>query len=270
MVIWLKLLNSRLKVTLKEWWKGALAIHYWWSFGLLDVLLRYRRTILGPIWITLTFAISASGLGFVYSTLFRAETASYIAYLISGLATWMFVSGMVIEGCTSVTRHAGLIKDENIPIFAHSLRSVTSSLFVFLHNAVVIVLTAFLFVDPISPIMLLSILGIVLITLNGIWITMLLGLICTRFRDLPPLISTIVNLMFLVTPVFWYRDMLGGRVVIADANPFFHMIEVVRAPVLGGLPSPTSYYFCIISIILGFTLTVFVSHKMERSIPFWV
>ncbi len=258
------------KITIVEWLRGAKAIHYWWNFGLLDVLLRYRRTILGPIWITLTFAISAAGLGFVYSTLFKVETATYIAYLISGLATWMFVSGLIMDGCTVVTRHAGLIKDENTPIFAHTLRSVTSGVFVFLHNAIIILISAFLFVDPLSPVIFLSFLGVFLITLNGIWITMLLGLICTRFRDLAPLITTIVNLMFLVTPVFWYRDMLRGRVAIADANPFFHLIEVVRAPIMGDVPSSLSYYFCVTSIILGFPLTIFVANKMEKRIPFWV
>ncbi len=259
-----------LKMTMNDWWQGLIAVHYWWSFGLLDVLLRYRRTILGPIWITLTFAISAAGLGFVYSTLFKVDTTTYIAYLISGLATWMFVSGMVMEGCTSITRHAGLVKDENIPIFAHTLRSVTSCVFVFFHNSVIILLTAFLFIDPISPVIVLAVIGVVLIILNGIWITMFLGLICTRFRDLPPLITTVVNLMFLVTPVFWYRDMLRGRVVIADANPFFHLIEVVRAPIMGNVPSPLSYYFCVLSIIVGFLVTIFVSNKMEKRIPFWV
>ena len=81
-----------------------------------------------------------------------------------------------------------------------------------------IALVVIIFIPPSSPVFLLSFLGVVLITLNGIWVTMLLGVICTRFRDLAPLISTVVNLMFLVTPVFWYRDMLKDRVVIADAN----------------------------------------------------
>ena len=117
---------------------------------------------------------------------------------------------------------------------------------------------------------LLSFLGVVLITLNGIWVTMLLGVICTRFRDLAPLISTVVNLMFLVTPVFWYRDMLKDRVVIADANPFYHLIEIVRAPILGDFPSSTSYIFCISSIFVGFLITIFISARMEKRVPFWI
>lgn len=262
--------NSTVLATIDDWKKGIQKVDYWWGFGLLDVLLRYRRTFLGPIWITLTFAITASGLGFVYSTLFKVEAGSYIAYLISGLATWMYVSGMINDGCTVLTRTSGIVKEENIPIFAHTLRSVTSSLVVFCHNGVVIVIGAFIFSDNVSLVMLLALLGLILVTLNGIWLTMLLGLVCARYRDLSPLITTLVSLMFLVTPVFWYRDMLGGRAVIADSNPFFHLIEVVRAPLLGSIPATSSYIFCVVSLFVGFTLALIASHNLRHKIPFWV
>lgn len=255
---------------LDDWARGALWWQFWWRFGLLDVTLRYRRTYLGPIWITLTFAMTAAGLAFVYSVLFGVDITTFIPYLVAGLAAWMFISGLITEGCTSLIRHAGLIREQNLPILGHAIRNVVSALAVFLHNFAVAVAAILIFGGRPSPVMLLAVVGIAVIALNGVWMSVFFGLLSARFRDLPPLVSTLVNLSFLITPVFWYRDMLRARAMIADINPFYHFIELVRAPLLGQVPAPLTIAYVAAVTAIGWALTLLVAARLQPRLAYWV
>lgn len=261
---------SAMTQILNDWARGALWWEFWWRFGLLDVTLRYRRTYLGPIWITLTFALTAAGLAFVYSVLFGVEITTFIPYLVAGLAVWMFISGLITEGCTSLIRHAGLIREQNLPILGHAIRNVVSALVVFLHNFVVAVAAILIFGGAPKPVMLLALIGIAVIAVNGVWMSVLFGLISARFRDLPPLISTLVNLSFLMTPVFWYRDMLQARAVIADVNPFYHFIELVRAPLLGELPASLTVTYVAAATAIGWAATLLAAARLQPRLAYWV
>jgi lipopolysaccharide transport system permease protein len=262
--------GNPIRMVLDDWRRALLFWEFWWRFGLLDVFLKYRRTYLGPIWMTLTFAVTAAGLGFVYSQLLNVTSREYIAYLLCGLSVWMYISGMIVEGCMMLIRNAGLIREQNLPIFSHSLRAVLSSFIILLHNFVVVVAAALIFAGPVSPVMLLAIPGLILVTLNGLWLVQFFALICARFRDLPPLITTLVNLSFLVTPIFWYREMLRDRAVLADLNPFYHLIELVRAPLLGEVPAMETYLFGLCACVVGFGITILVASRLQPKMVFWV
>jgi len=121
-----------------------------------------------------------------------------------------------------------------------------------------------------SPVMLLAGVGIVVIALNGVWMSVFFGLISARFRDLPPLITTLVSLSFLITPVFWYRDMLRTRAMIADANPFYHFIELVRAPLLGQFPASLTVAYVAAVTVIGWALTLLVAARLQPRLAYWV
>ncbi len=255
---------------LSDWIYALKGWRYWLRFGVLDIHLKYRRTYLGPLWITLSFALSAAGLSFVYSTLFQVDDRTYVAYLVTGLAVWAFVSGVVVEGTGSLMKHAALIRESSIPILSHANRTVVSSVITFSHN--LIVLIGVMFYASIVPnwYTILVVPGLTLLLLNAVWMTLFFGLICTRYRDLPPLVTTVTNLMFLVTPVFWYRDMLGKRVLLADLNPFFHLIEIIRAPVLGSSPETISYLVVIGIAIFGWLITFYTALRFQVRLAYWI
>lgn len=255
---------------IKDWRQGIVAFHYWWRFGLLDMNLKYRRTILGPFWLTLTFAGTAAGLATVYSTLFKVDNQQYIPYLVTGLAVWAFVAGLVTDGCLSLTRHAHMIREHNLPILAHACRALVGHAVAFSHNALVVAGTILYFETKLDLFTLLIIPAFLLMLINGLWITLFFGLVCARFRDLPPLISVVVNLLFLVTPVFWYRDMLGDRGMIADVNPLYHFLEVMRAPILGAMPDSHSIIVVAIMTIGGWVATLLVAWRLQPQLAYWV
>ncbi len=255
---------------LRDWQEAMSGWRFWLRFGILDINLKYRRTYLGPFWITLSFGLTAAGLAFVYSTLFNVNDDVYVAYLVTGLAVWMFVSGSIVEGTSSLMRHSALIRESNLPILSHAIRTVVGGAIVFLHNLVILI--GVMIYARIEPTLetLYIIPGLLLVFMNAIWMTLFFGLICARYRDLPPFVSTITNLMFLVTPVFWYRDMLEGRALLADVNPFYHLIELVRAPVLGAAADPTTYIYVCIGTVVGWLMTYYVAVRFQVRLAFWI
>ena len=255
---------------LRGWWRGAAFWRFWVRFAILDILLRYRRTILGPFWLTLSFGLTATGLSFVFTALFKVSAESYVPYLVSGLSTWMYISSSISEGCGTMVRHAGVMREYSIHPIVHALRDASANFLIFVHNLAVVLILVVIFQVPITLWTLFVIPAIVLLYFNTLWLIYFFGLVCARYRDLPQIVTTIVNLAFLVTPVFWFRDQLGNRVMIADFNPFFHLIEIVRAPMLGQAPPAQSVIFAGAIAVAGWLLTWLTARRMEKKLIYWV
>jgi ABC-2 type transport system permease protein/lipopolysaccharide transport system permease protein len=258
------------RAVLADWRAGLINYAFWWRFGVLDIKLRYRRTLLGPFWVTLSFGISAVALTFVYSMLFRVSAESYFAYLIVGLAVWGLLSTLLIDGCTTFVRYGAIIQEHPLPIFAHALRSVIGNFLVFAHNLIVVALAVALAGVGVRWPMLLAIPAVAVVLLNGVWVAMLLGMLCARFRDLPQLVALLVNIAFLVTPVFWYKHMLAGRARFVDWNPLYAFLEFVRAPLLGQLPPLTSVEVVAVATLAGWLLTFVIARRLQPSLSYWL
>jgi ABC-type polysaccharide/polyol phosphate export permease len=261
---------SSARAILADWRAGLTSYHFWWKFGVLDIRLRYRRTMLGPFWITLSFGLSAIALTFVFSTLFKISAKDYFAYLISGLATWTLIAGLITEGCMTFIQQGALMQQQPMPIIAYALRSVVVTFLIFLHNLIVVALALLFFHANIGWAMLAAIPGLALILLNGVWMAMLFGMLCARFRDLAHIISTLVNIIFFVTPIFWYKHMLGVRGYIADLNPLYSLLELVRAPLLGGLPSTKVVVTSLLITACGWIVTFLYARRFQAKVAFWL
>jgi len=263
-------MKRNLLFILRDWTSGLLRWRYWWNFALLDISLRYRRSILGPFWLTISFLMTAAGLAVVYSTLFNMEIRHYIPYLVAGLASWGYVSSLINEGCTALTRQAGTMRDQNLPIMAHAIRAVVSNTVIFGHNLLVVAATVMITGTSITWSTLFALPALALLAFNGVWITLIFGLLAARYRDLPPLVSVVTNLLFLITPVFWVRDMLGERGFIADLNPLYHFVELLRAPLLGSMPPVHTIVIMLCITGFGWLLTLLIALRLQTRIAYWV
>jgi ABC-type polysaccharide/polyol phosphate export permease len=255
---------------LADWRAGLVNYRIWWRLGLLDMKLRYRRTLLGPFWVTLSFAGSAAALTLVYATLFKLSTASYFAYVISGLAVWGLMASMITQGCTTFVRNGLLIQHQPLPLSLHPLRSVVSELLVFAHNLLVVVVVLAVSGVGLGWRTLLALPALALLLINGVWVTLLLGMLCARFRDLSQVVVMLMNIAFLVTPVFWYRQMLAERTYLVDLNPLHAFLECLRAPLLGQLPEPASMWMVLVVTVTGWLLTFVVAVRVQSRIPYWL
>ena len=198
-----------------------------------DIELRYKRSMLGPFWISASLVATILALAYVFSAVFRQEFANYIAFLGAGLLTWQLILTMVNEGAASVTEHSSFLQNVRMPLSTAAGRIVMRNAIIFAHNAGAVMATLLIFgLQPTST-MLLAIPGAALILFTGFFVALALGPLCTRFRDIPLVIQSIMQVIFFLTPIFWLPDSVTHRPMFIHANPFYHMIELVRAPLLG-------------------------------------
>jgi ABC-type polysaccharide/polyol phosphate export permease len=251
---------------------GLLRSELWGRIGWLDVKRRYRRTMLGPFWSSITLAIYTISVGVVGAGLWHQDINEYLPYLISGMIVWTLVSTIIMESCTLFIAGHALFRNVSFEYSILAYALVWRNFIIFLHNFVVYVFVA-LVLKPglLSPMVLVAIPGVVLVLLNGVWIALLAGLFCLRFRDVQPIIQTAIQIWMLITPIFWIPDRLSGIsfLIFVQANPVYRLIEVVRAPLLGNMPTVNSYIAVLAITVVGWCITYLMFRSFRRRIAYW-
>jgi lipopolysaccharide transport system permease protein len=235
-----------------------------------DIRNRYRGSVLGPLWLTLSTAVMFLGLGILYSAIFKEPLATYLPYLAASLIVWNVINQVVSEGCTNLISAKGMIHQLSLPYTIHTLRAVFRNLIVAAHNLPLLVIV--LAVCRSIPRMegAVAIFGLLLLTVNAFSAISLLGMLCARFRDLGQVVTNLMQLAFFMTPIIWKADSLGRHAVWLALNPFYSSIEVVRGPLLG-LNVPLSIWFFAVLYTAGFFAISFAFFVRFRDrIAFWI
>lgn len=249
---------------------GMQAWRAWTSLALLDIKHKYRRSVLGPLWITISMFVLILGVGLLYSQLFRMDLREYLPYIALGDIVWIYISTAIQEGCTTFTASENLIRSMRLPMTLHVMRLVTRTFIVFLHGAIAYIPFAlYLKVQP-ELIWLLAVVGIAAIVIATIPVAALFGVLSARFRDLQPAISNFMQLGFFMTPIIWKADMLGPHRWVADINPIYHFIQLVRMPLMGQFPASLSYAYVAVFIVVAFVISTPILAANRRKISFWV
>lgn len=242
----------------------------WMLLALLDIKHKYRRSVLGPLWITISMGVLILGISLLYSKLFQLDLKVYLPYIALGDIVWIYISTTVQEGCTTFTSAENVMRSMRLPSMTYVMRLVTRSFIVFLHGALAYIPFAiYLQVTP-EPIWFLAIPGVALILLATVPITALFGVLAARFRDLQPAIANVMQLGFFMTPIIWKAEMLGDARWFADFNPLYHFIQIVRQPLMGELPSMFSYGMVLSVITFAFAAAGYVFVCSRHKISFWV
>ena len=236
----------------------------------LDVRNRYRGSVLGPFWLSLSTAVMVVALGLLYSTLFALPLDEYLPYLAVSLIVWNLISQTVTEACDSLTSAEGIIRQLPLPYTVHALRCVFRNAAVAAHSLPLILLVFLVFGHVPGPEALLALPGFFLVVANAFALAIVLGMVCARFRDIPPIIANVLQLAFFMSPVLWKPELLGDKQAWLPLNPFYVLMEVVRGPLVEGGAPPVVW-----GAAAGFTaLTCAVSFvffvRFRSRIAFWV
>ena len=272
----LNLLADMTMATRNRWAMADLAggMRLWrlaWALGWLDIRLRYRGSMLGPFWLTISTGVMVAALGVLYSTLFKIELRDYLPFLALSQVLWGFLAALVSEACTVFTDAEGVIRSVRMPFFVFSMRGLIRNAIVLGHNILVIVVVfgVFRMWPNVSSLMALP--GLLLWAVDALALTLLLGGFCARFRDIQPIVNSIMQIAFFVTPVIWKPSQLSASGIAHLAfNPFYDLLEIVRGPILGsGLEVSTWLGAGIYSVILWAISWAFFVRARGR-IAFWV
>ncbi len=251
---------------------GLMNWSLWARMGWLEVKRRYRRTVIGPFWSAVSLAIMVGAVGAIGSALWKQDPFEYLPFLASGLVVWMLISSITIESCGLFVNSSTLFRQMRFDysILVYSL--VWRNFIVFLHNLTVyVVILVLMAPQQINFNILLVAPGMLALLINGVWIALLLGLICLRFRDILQLINSLIQIAMFVTPIFWPLNALenSARVVFVHFNPLYHLITIVRDPLIGKIPPSEVYLAVAVITVCGWALTYVVFERFRKRIVYW-
>ena len=242
----------------------------WWMLAKNDVVRRYRRSRLGQFWVTLSMAVMIFGMGAVYSTLFNQHMADYLPHLGTGLVLWGLIASTINECCSSFTENEGIMRQVALPRFTYLLRTVARNVFISAHNLIILPLVFVVCGTPLDWHILLFVPGLILVLANLAWVGYLLAILSTRFRDIPQIIASIIQVAFFLSPVMFKPSQLRVDHPVLVLNPFASMLDVMRAPLLGTVPSATSYLILIGLFIAGSLVSLAFAGKYSPRVVYWL
>lgn len=246
---------------------------FWGYSSWLDIVTRYRRSQLGILWMIVPTAAFILVLGYFYAGLVGISARDYIPYLGIGYVLWRLIIQVINESASVLFHHQSFIMDGRVRLTDYFLRVLAKSLFYFAPAALVVVATlvwsghlGWSFIDGVA-------LGFALLLLNLGWITVIVSLIGARFPDTHELVTTVLVFGFLLTPILWYANTVptgSFRGLFMRANPAYHLIEVVRAPVMGMPIEISTYQYLAVMTLLGWLIAYWLYRRYAKYVPLWL
>lgn len=263
--------GKRTKLFFTDIVQGASMFNVWRTFAMDDMRQRYRRSVLGLLWIALSYATFVAAIVFFFGAFTRASPAEFVTYVAVGYATFTFLMGNVQDGCQVFVNSATWIKSVAMPFSIHVYRSIFRSLFTFVLNMGVALAAMVVFGWRPEITTFLCIPALAIYLLNAVAAQYVLGLVAARFRDVTHLVGSITRILIFLTPILWVREeQTGARAIVADLNPLTHYVEIFRTPLLGDPPRLISWV-----VVLGITLAIWggaiiAGAHMRSRLPYWV
>lgn len=256
--------QADLKDSLSHW-------RIWTKLALQDIQMRYRRSSLGPFWITLSMSTTICCMGFLYAYLFRVDMHEYFPYLASGIISWGLLSTLVNETPNCLIDSENYVKNINIPFTSFLLQLVLRNLIIFLHNAVVFLPIIILFDVPIRAASLFIFPGILILSINTVLYGAVLSFIGVRYRDFSQIVFSVTQIGFFLTPIIWSKDLLPTRLHgLLEFNPFYQFLNLIRKPMLGELLTFENFLGITALTLVGLLLFYFVVNKYKNRVVFWL
>jgi ABC-type polysaccharide/polyol phosphate export permease len=243
------------------------------SLGWQDLRQSYRRSVVGPFWITAGMGVQILTMGLVFSIIFKTDLADYLPFLATSIIFWGLIAASINDACMTFISSESIIKQLNLPHHVYVVRVVWKNLLLAGHNIVILPLVLLWF-SRLPDVTILSALpGLLILVLNLSWITLLLGMLSARFRDMPPIIASCTTIAFYLTPVMWYPTLIDDNSLahlLLGLNPIYHWLQVVRQPFLGEWPTWENWGLALLSAGIGWLVTMSVYKKYRNMIAYWV
>lgn len=263
--------RSRFGLALADVAEGLRRWELWGTLGWHDIRQRYRRSVLGPFWISISMGAMVGGLSLLWSTLFQQSIPRYLPHFALGYITWTFLQTLILEGCTAFYGFDSIIKQIPVPLSVHIYRTVWRNLIIAAHNMTIyVVIIAGIGIWP-GLGLLTGLLGYALLSVFGVAAALIVGILSARFRDIPPILGSVLQMIFFFSPILWLPEALPPEHrYLVTYNPLYYMIEVVRQPLLGQALPPM--FWLIAASITAITCLVALAlfARFRKRIAYWV
>lgn len=250
---------------------GIRSTQMWGRIGWAETRRRYRRTVFGPFWSSISLAIFVVAMGIVWANIWNMDPKKYLAFLNSGMLAWVLLSSFLNEGCQVFVASETLIKQFPINYMMLVCSLMWRNLLVFFHNFIVYVPVYIYSGLPVTMNTLLVVPGIILLCINGLWISLSLGMLCARYRDVQQVIVSFLQISMFVTPIFWSPEQLTGKAaLLVHYNLLYHYVAIIREPLMGTAPSAWTWSFVLVATVVGWAGTIFIFARFRRRLAYWL
>lgn len=243
----------------------------WMSMAWNDVVQSYRRTVFGPFWITLNLVIFTIAMTLILGSVFGVPSQDYAGYVLCGMIAWMWITAMLTDVGNTFVVHSQFLKSTPIDKSYFLWTAVAKQAIVLGHQLIVYAGAALIGLVQPTLWTLLAIPAFIILFAMSVPFAAGAAILCTRYRDLPRLISGTIIIILMMTPIFWKPDMISGwRTALVYLNPFYYVVDLVRSPLLG---QPLS--LLTITVVLAMTAALWVLgasfyNRYQRYVVFWV
>jgi lipopolysaccharide transport system permease protein len=263
-------LHSTLKAGLEELKAGFTSREQWAYMAVQDIRLRYRRSMIGPWWVTISTGVMVMMLGFLWSHIFGTDLENYLPFFAVGFVLWGWMSGQLLDAAGGFFQFSGMIRQVKLPFPIYTLRLNVRQCIVLLHNSIIIALVILFIGKGFSLVSLMAIPNLILIQLNLTLLSIVVTIFCTRYQDMTQVVNVGTQIVFFFTPILWQVETLKNRTYLAEMNPVYHWIEMVRAPLLGHLPTISDYLWSFASLVILSILASYYLGRYRSRIAYWI
>jgi lipopolysaccharide transport system permease protein len=246
------------------------ARYFWLHLAFADLRLRWRRSFFGILWSVIQPLGFTALVALVFSRIMKTDIAEYAPYILSGMISWEFLTGSAAGGASAFLQADAYIRQCRHPLAIYTLRNVISGLIVYLVASTALVAWVLIIMPGNFGWCWLAALTIYPIAAAIAWpLATFLAYLGARFRDIPHMLGLLFQALWFISPVYFEASMFraGHLDPLVDYNPVYHLLELVRAPLLHGhWPSATNYLFCFGTIAALTLLAMATGYRAERRV----
>lgn len=262
-------MNQETRNTVRDVIRSFGLWHIWVRLGLQDVRLKFRRSAVGVGWIFLNLTVLVSSIGFIYAHLLGQDTREFIPYLTIGLIVWGYLTSSIVEGGNAFIHSEGYIRQISLPIYVYVFRFFVSISVTALIALLAYVAVAVVYRVPLGLGTLFAVPGLLMVMTTSLLLITIFAHLNARFRDVANTASVGMQVLFYVTPVLYPAELLRERrnlSYVVDLNPLYHLLEVVRHPLLSNAPADWHSYAAtaVIIVVLLATAAAVIGLNQRR------
>jgi lipopolysaccharide transport system permease protein len=235
-----------------------------------DIKQRYRRSTLGPIWLTLSSGIQMLTMSVLSSFLFNSSVQKSLPFVCAGMLFWGLITQMIMEGANLFLLTSSYLTQIKCPLTVFVMQMIWRNLIVVAHNSVTYIVVAVIFAVMPGASIILWPLGMALVLICLAWMGLVCAIISARYRDVPVIIQNTLGILFWFTPLMYFPEQLGTKQYLTAYNPFTHMIALVRAPLLGGAPTIRDWLIVLVLAIVGWAGTFLFFARFRARVVYWL
>lgn len=258
--------RSLLKALFDAWFGREL----WLALARQDIRFRYRRSLIGPFWITMSMACFCLSVGITFSQIFKAEIREYLPRLTIGVIIWNYLSATIGESASVFADGAAYFRDIAINPITLIMRMIVRNFLVLLHNCVILILLFAWFRMPVSFAILWLIPSLIVMALILISLSVCFGIVGVRFRDIAPILGNVLQLFFFLTPITWEPSALSADSWLLAVNPFSALVDLWRSPLMGHAPAASSWLTCLVLLAISVPTAALLFRRYARQIALWI